>query len=337
MRAAIRQGFLGYKLCYTTTHPDPVLVENNNVKIRVHHAAINPVDYKAPRAMLGPIYGLDVSGTVMETNNESEFKIGDKVFGRTFSGSLADFTITHEKELCLIPEGWTDEDCAALPTVYLTALQGLRSGGIVLPTTMTESEGADDENDSQQKNEKRSLVVIGASGGCGLAAVQLAKAMKVDRIIAICSGRNTELVKKNGATEVVDYTDSETLTSFWKREAGMINCVYDAVTFSGKGEDYTASSMELLRPGSGQYVTLNGPASLWLRKAIGMERKNQQLIVTQCSREDLQSIVTLLDSISTRPIITLQSFTEQGVRDGFEMLKSRRTRGKIVFNVLKHE
>ena len=50
------------------------------------------------------------------------------------------------------------------------------------------------------------VLVIGASGGCGLAALQLAKIMKASDIIGVCSGKNEGIVRENGATDVIDYT-----------------------------------------------------------------------------------------------------------------------------------
>ena len=58
------------------------------------------------------------------------------------------------------------------------------------------------------------LLVLGASGGCGLAALQLARHTGAATIVAVCSGRNAEVVREHGATEVVDYTEQVSLPFF---------------------------------------------------------------------------------------------------------------------------
>merc|ERR1712166_1126546 len=119
---------------------------------------------------------------------------------------------------------------AAMPTAYLTALQGLRDHGKLL--------------------EGGKVLVIGASGGTGLPALELAKAMGASEIVGVCSGRNRELVMEHGATRVIDYNTD-------KLNGGPFDVIYDAATASGAGEDYKASSKALLVPKTGTYVPLN--------------------------------------------------------------------------------
>merc|ERR1719348_2235898 len=155
--------------------------------IKIKAAAINPVDYKVPKMMLGPIMGLDFAGVVEAVpDTEISFKIGDEVFGTT-KGSMTEYALCKAATTALKPSEFSCEEAAALPTAYITALQGLRDKGSI--------------------KEGDRVLVIGASGGCGLAGVHLAKALGAEEVVGVCSGRNKELVLGQGATKVVDYTN----------------------------------------------------------------------------------------------------------------------------------
>ena len=82
---------------------------------------------------------------------------------------------------------------------------------------------------------------------CGLAAVQLAKAMDAGHIAGVCSGKNETIVKENGATEVVDYTKVDVVDHFDRQELKKFDIVFDAATNSGGGEDYREKSLKLLK------------------------------------------------------------------------------------------
>ena len=77
-------------------------------------------------------------------------------------------------------------EAAALPVTYLTSLQSLRDYG--------------------KLTEAGRLLIIGASGGCGISALQLARVLKASDIVGVCSGKNEQIVRENGATDVIDYT-----------------------------------------------------------------------------------------------------------------------------------
>ena len=123
-----------------------------------------------------------------------------------------------------------------MPTAYLTGLQALRAGGV--------------ERDSK-------VLVIGASGGCGSAGVQLAKALGAREIVGVASGKNAQMVLAQGADRVIDYQ-----TQRVEDEPADYDVVYDTATASGAGEDYRASGRARLAPARGerraQYVAING-------------------------------------------------------------------------------
>ncbi len=306
--------------------------------IQVKAAAINPVDYKMPRAAIGPVVGLDFCGEITqidasatETENK-KFQVGDVVFG-TALGTIAEYTVADLSKIAKAPKEWKAPECAALGTAYQSALQCLERGNIL-------KIGEDVETMMRGASEK-SIVIIGASGGCGLAGVQLCKALGVKRIVAICSKRNDEFVRENGATEVVDYTNASELESFFTDNVGKFDCVYDAASGSGHGENYfNSKSMDLLKRDEeiktkiiGQFTALNGPPMKWMRMAVGREAPNEHLIVTDPRTVALELIVELLDKTGTKPLITSMTFDEAGLEEAFKLLKSRRAKGKIVFDI----
>ena len=102
-------------------------------------------------------------------------------------GSLAQCAVSNEGEISKKSSKLSFPEAAALPVTYLTSLQSLRDYG-KLP-------------------EGGRLLVIGASGGCGLSSLQLAKkVLKASDIVGVCSGKDEAIVRENGATDVIDYT-----------------------------------------------------------------------------------------------------------------------------------
>jgi len=336
MKAAIRKGFLGYNFSFANDYSKPAYHSNgkntNDVLIKIISAAINPIDYKAPRALLGPVIGFDFCGTIDDIGDKVEanqtFKVGDLVFGTSLTGSLAEYSVAKANVIAKVPttSNWKPSECAALPVAYQSALQSLRPGGII-----------DTEGNRLQSD--KAVLVIGASGGCGIAGLQLCKAVGVSRIVAICSKKNKQLVKDMGATEVVHYTDQDELESFFRDNVAKFDVVYDAATSSGAGEDYWDRSIPLLKTengadgDSGHYASLNGSKAKWIRKFTGREKQGQSLILMKPNTADLELIVSLLDRTGARPLVNIMPFNADGLKEAFDGLKSRRTTGKNVLDI----
>ncbi len=319
MKAAIKTGFLGTTISFSNEVASPKSAAKDSVLIRVHAAAINPFDFKVPKLASGLIAGLDVCGEVVEDSHG--FSAGDLVFGKASNGSLAEYTLANPKEIVKVPIGWSTTDCAALPIAYWSALQSLKIGH--LPT------------DSREK----SVLIIGASGGCGLAGVQLCAAMGVGRIVGICSETNREFVTRHGVTEVVNYQDADALKAFFQANRGKFDCVYDTATYSGGGADYWKDSIGLLKRDSddkiiGEYTSLNGPPNKWIRAMAGAQSKNETIVMMEPNGSELTEVVEWMDKTKVRPVTNIFPFDEEGIQKGFKLLKSRRTKGKIVFDIL---
>ena len=181
--------------------PEPAPGE---VRIRVRAASLNPYDWHIyrgdpylARLMFGPlrpghrVVGADVAGHVDAIGEEvTEFTAGDAVYGSIGRGACGEYAVAPVSALALKPLTATFEHAAALPMATLTALQGLRAARVGTGSR---------------------VLVIGASGGVGHLAVQIARALGAGRVVAVCSGRNAEWVAALGADRVIDYTAQSVL------------------------------------------------------------------------------------------------------------------------------
>jgi NADPH:quinone reductase-like Zn-dependent oxidoreductase len=131
-----------------------------------------------------PIPGRDVAGVVVEVGAAvTRFAVGDEVYG-VAPGSFAEYAVARESRLALKPANLSFTQAAVVPVSAATALRALVDAGRV--------------------RAGQSVLVIGASGGVGSYAVQLAKAFGAE-VTAVCSGAKADLVTSLGADHVIDY------------------------------------------------------------------------------------------------------------------------------------
>jgi NADPH:quinone reductase-like Zn-dependent oxidoreductase len=180
---------------------DQPLPTGNEVLVQVHAAGLHRGDWHVMTGLpymirlvvptLGlrqpkvPVLGMDVAGTVETVGpNVTRFQPGDAVFGWC-DGAFAEYAVAPEGQLAAKPAALSFEQAAVVPISGFAALQGLRDVGEI------------------QAGQK--VLVIGAAGGVGSFAVQLAKAFGAE-VSVVASTTQLELVRSIGADEVVDYT-----------------------------------------------------------------------------------------------------------------------------------
>ncbi|MDS0137916.1 MULTISPECIES: NAD(P)-dependent alcohol dehydrogenase [unclassified Amycolatopsis] len=169
------------------------------VLVRVHAAGVDPGVWHLTTGqpylvrLLGfgvrrpknPVRGLDFAGTIEETGDGvTKFRPGAEVFGEC-TGAFAEYAVAKADRVAAKPARLSFEQAGAVAISGCTALQGLRDAGRVRPG--------------------QSVLVIGAAGGVGSFAVQLAKTFGAE-VTAVCSTGKTDLVRELGADHVVDYT-----------------------------------------------------------------------------------------------------------------------------------
>ena len=138
--------------------------------------------FRAPKAR---VRGIDVAGVVEAVGqNVTQFQAGDEVFG-TCDGAFAEYALARADMLAPKPANLTFEQAAAVPTSAFTALQALRNAGGIQPG--------------------QKVLIVGASGGVGMFAVQIAKSFGAE-VTGVCSTAKMDMVRAMGADHVIDYT-----------------------------------------------------------------------------------------------------------------------------------
>jgi NADPH:quinone reductase-like Zn-dependent oxidoreductase len=280
--------------------------------IKVHAAAINPVDYKLASMPVvgwfkrGSGVGLDFSGTVeaVPKDHSGPFKLGDEVYGNS-TGTLAEYCLADPGEISGKPKGMGHAEAASLVTAGLTSLQALQTGG-------TKSGS--------------NVLVIGASGGCGSTGVQIAKALGA-KVTGICGTSSIDFVKSLGADEVIDYNDKTALDAL---KGARFDVIYDTVT---SPEDTDYSFLKPALKSDARWVAINGFASDWARKLLPLigERANYNLITTRHDGADLETLARMVEDGKLKAVVAgTYKLEEKDVWEAFEKLKSRRTKGKQV-------
>jgi NADPH:quinone reductase-like Zn-dependent oxidoreductase len=180
---------------------DQPVTNEDAVLVRVHAAAVGKGDWLTVQGLpyvarlrygLGkpkhPVPGFDMAGRVEAAgSNASQLQPGDEVFGWC-DGSFAEYASVPEGQLARKPANLTFEQAAAVPISGFAALQALRDTG--------------------QVQSGQQVVIIGASGGVGSFAVQLAKAFGAE-VTGVCSTKSLDLVRSLGADQVIDYTQQD--------------------------------------------------------------------------------------------------------------------------------
>lgn len=312
MRAAVRTSSgISFSNNVPRASPGP-----GQVLLHVMAAGINPADYKIPRLIGGTIVGLDVAGVVEECGPDvTSFAKGDKVFGFAAlgNGGVADYALADVKKITRKPESLPWLCAGSLATTFLTSYQCLREHG--------------------QMERGHKVLIIGASGGCGTAGVQLARALGASEIVAVCSAQNAAFVSGLGATKVIDYRDPGEFAALREGRFGVFDVIYDCATGSGAGEDYSADAQKMLKSG-GTVVAINGGLSAWLRLLLRCQSSSRKLMLTRQNAQELDTILDLLGDTAKDAVVVDSTYeiSESGVTEAFKRLKSRRARGKVVFD-----
>jgi NADPH:quinone reductase-like Zn-dependent oxidoreductase len=135
-----------------------------------------------------PVQGLDLAGTVVAVGSSvTRFAVGDEVFG-IGRGSFAEYAAAREDKLARKPASLSFEQAAVVPVSGLTAIHALRDAGRLVAG--------------------QRVLIVGASGGVGSFAVQLAKAFGAV-VTGVCSTAKIDLVRSLGAEQVIDYSRAD--------------------------------------------------------------------------------------------------------------------------------
>jgi NADPH:quinone reductase and related Zn-dependent oxidoreductases len=294
------------ELSKPTIKPDQLLV-------RVSASSINPVDWKIRQGHLQllsgfnfpRIVGSDISGVVEEIGKEvTKFQPGDEVY--TFlnpltGGACAEYCAVPESAAAIKPQNITHTEAATVPIAGLTALQALRDLGEI------------------QAGKK--VLINGASGGVGIFAVQIAKAM--DAVVTgVCSAKNRDFVNNLGANFVLDYAEVD-----FTKQTEKYDIILDAV---GKK---TFAECENVLETEGVYIStlpsFDNLVPMFLSWFV--PGKKAKSIVANANNSDLGILRELIESGKVEPIVD-RTYSLQEVAAAHAYSETGRAVGKIAID-----
>jgi NADPH:quinone reductase-like Zn-dependent oxidoreductase len=302
---------------------DPV-VRDGQVLVRVHAAAANPRDWHLMRGLpyiVRPQFGLrrprrtllggDVAGRVEAVGRGvTRLRPGDEVYADIETGGFAEHVCVPEAVAAGKPANLSFEQAAAVPLAALTALQGLRDHGRVAAG--------------------QRVLIIGASGGVGTFAVQLANWLGAE-VTGVCSTRNLDLVRSLGADQVIDYT-REDFAANGRR--------YDVI-FQLAGTRSPSDCRRALTPrgtltlssgdSDGRWI---GPIDRMVKAILLSPFVGQRLgaFLAKPSRDDLALLRELIEAGTVTPVID-RTYPLREVPEAIRYLETGRARGKVVITV----
>jgi NADPH:quinone reductase-like Zn-dependent oxidoreductase len=295
-------------------------VAEDAVLVRVHATSVNAHDWhmlrgkpyiarmdEGVRRPKSAILGIDVAGVVEEAGPAvTHLKPGDRVFGSR-SGAFAEYV--SGRNMVPMPANLTFEQAAAVSVAGQTALQGLRDKGGL--------------------RAGQRVLVIGAGGGVGSFAVQIAKALGAE-VTAATGPRTVEMVGSIGADEVIDYTRTDVT-----RDRGR----YDLILDIGGKQSLSAlrgalspnGRVVMVAPGQGDWIGFLARLGL----AIGTSRFSSRKILpflSHVSTDDLLVLKELIEAGRVTPVID-RTYSLEQTPDAIRYVESGQAAGKVVITV----
>ena len=301
---------------------DQPVVGDGDVLVRVHAAGVDqgvwhlmtgtPYAMRLAgfgiRAPKNRLLGYDVAGRIEAVGAQvTEFRPGQEVFG-TCRGSFAECAVARPDRLLLKPDNVSFEQAAAVPISGFAALQAVRHGRV---------------------RPGHRVLIIGAGGGVGTFAVQIAKANGAE-VTGVSSGSKTELVRSIGADHVIDYT-KEDFTDGRNR--------YDVI-LDIAGNRSLSELRRALTPRGTLMIVGAEDAGNWLGirrqlRAAALSpflRQKLGFFISKERRRDLEELRTLLEAGTIRPVVD-KTFPLEQVPEAIRYLRDGHARGKIVITV----
>ena len=301
------------------------VIAANEVLVRVHAAGMDRgtwhlmtgrpyllrvlgFGFRGPK---NPVPGIDVAGTVAAVGSEvSRFAVGDEVYGMS-RGSFAEYAAAPEDKLAHKPANLSFGQAAVVPISAGTALQALDAGRV-------------------QRGNK--VLILGASGGVGTYAVQLAKSRGAE-VTGVCSAGKADLVRSLGADHVLDYA-REDFADGTRR--------YDLILDVGGNPPLSRLRRALEPAGTAVIVggeeggkwtggfgrSLRAPlVSLFVRERLAMLASKERA-------SDLERLTALIEAGEVMPSVD-RTYTLDEVQDAMRHLEAGDVRGKIAITVIR--
>jgi NADPH:quinone reductase-like Zn-dependent oxidoreductase len=314
MRAVTQHTFGGPEVLTVrqVPRPEPLPTE---VRVQVHAAGVNPVDWKtrAGSGMAGVLgdppftLGWDVSGVVEKVGfGVTTLREGDEVYGMPWfpraAGGYAEYVTAPARQFARKPSTTSHEQAAAVPLAALTAWQALVDTAHVEPG--------------------QRVLVHAAAGGVGHFAVQFAKHLGA-HVLGTARAGNHDWLTELGADELIDYTAVR-----FEEAASDVDVVIDLV---GDRDNTSTRSLDVLRPG-GLLIAVPSGASPDLAAAAEAKGRRATSFLVEPDGHALTSIAALIDSGAV-VVEVEKTFPLDQAAAAHQHGESNRTRGKLVLRV----
>ena len=323
MRAALCRSYGGPDVVEIADLPIPELGAGG-VRVRVRVGAVNFPDVLVvantyqQSAPLPFIPGSEFAGEVAEAADEVEgVTVGDRVFGSVFVGAFADEVVVQASSLARVPDGVDDVTAAAFGVAYRTAYHVLRSVAELRPG--------------------EELVVLGAGGGVGSAAVQLGALLGATVTAVASTPEKLELAKSCGARRLVNHRAGDLRQALREALPGGADVVVDPV-----GGELAEPALRAVHWG-GRFVTVGFasgtipriPLNLVLLKGVHVLGFQFRDFATHRAADMARNDAELLDLLASgraRPVIGA-SFDLAETAAALELVADGRALGKVVLQV----
>ncbi len=281
--------------------------------VKVHATSVNPVDWKMVngafpfnivRPRLPLVVGFDIAGEVVTA--AGDFAVGARVHSRLpsiISGAAAEYVAVSPRAVAAMPADMSYAQAAALPLAGLTAWQGLHREAR-LPKTGAEG---------------YRVLVVGASGGVGHFAVQIARAAGA-HVTGVCSARNAALVESLGANDVVDYAKTNDFNA-----GGDYDVILDCVG----GVPTSRFTPWLTARGVYASCVPRGGTFAWQLFYTLTFRRRVRGVLLRPSADDLRSLDALFAAGKLRAHVD-ETYPLERMSDAHRANAAGRTRGKVV-------
>jgi NADPH:quinone reductase-like Zn-dependent oxidoreductase len=299
-------------------------VSGDGVKVKVKAAGLNFPDtliiqgkYQIkPEMPFSP--GGEMAGEILEVGPDvKHLKPGQRVMGLTGYGAFAEEMVVASNRVIPVPDDMGDETAAAFSMVYGTSYHALKQRANIQPG--------------------ETLLVLGASGGVGLAAVELGKAMGATVIAAASTDAKLQVAKEAGADDLINYSNDDLKDTLKSRYPKGIDVIYDPV-----GDKYTEPALRNMA-WNGRFLIVGFaageipkiPANLALLKGCSIVGVFWGSFTQHEPKEHIQNVKELMAMFSAGKINPRISevFPFEQYEDALAALTSRRATGKVVLKV----
>lgn len=313
MKAAVIYEYGGPEVFRVEEIPEPVL-EDKEVLVKVYAAGVNPVDWKQRKgnhklflkARFPVVPGYDISGVVERCGSDAgKFQAGDEVYcrlSRRFGGAFAEYAAALESTLALKPKNIDHLHAAGIPLSGQTALQALRDKAKLRPGMQ--------------------VMIIGAAGGVGHFALQIAKYYET-KTTAVCSSDHPELLNKLKPDHHIDYRRTDYLNAPER---------YDVI-FDAAGTQSFLKCRKILKNG-GLYITSLPRPKLLIHKLVSLftRGKRARTLLQKPSGNDLEILAELVEAGKLQ-VITDSVYSLKKISEAHRRAEEYSTEGKIIIKI----